>query len=426
MSDQQDSTTSKKLKTDTEMNGKVVEASAESAEIHSYKDTQFDTRAIHVGSEPEKWNCRVVCPPIVMGTTYKQYAPGVHCGYEYSRSGNPTRNSLEEQLASLENAKHALTFASGSAALATVAFLLKSGDHIVTVDDVYGGTNRFFRTCANRMGIETSFVNMLDLDLTEKSFKSNTGMLWVETPTNPTLKLIDIRAVCKIARAKNPNIIIIVDNTFASSYFQSPLDLGADMVMHSLTKYMNGHSDSVMGALMCNSDEINDRMRHLQNAIGAVPSPFDSYMICRGLKTLPVRMRQHKENAEHIAAELEKNPRIEKVIYPGLKSHPQHELYKTQMKGFGGMVSVYLKDCGMEETSVFLKALKIFTLAESLGGYESLIEHPAVMTHAAVPKDQRALLGITENFVRISVGLEHSGDLLKDIEQALVAAIPKL
>lgn len=423
MSDQQQDSTSNNKK-QKDMNGKAV-TPAGAAEAHNYDAAKFDTRAIHVGSEPEKWNSRVVCPPIVMGTTYKQYAPGVHGGYEYSRSGNPTRNSLEECLATLENAKHALTFASGSAALATVAFLLKTGDHIVTVDDVYGGTNRFFRTCANRMGIETSFVNMLDLELTEKSFKPNTGILWVETPTNPTLKLIDIRAVCKIARAKCPNIVIVVDNTFASSYFQTPLDLGADMVMHSLTKYMNGHSDSVMGALMCNSDDLNDKLRHLQNAIGAVPSPFDSYMILRGLKTLPVRMRQHKENAEFIAAKLEENPRIEKVIYPGLKSHPQHELYKTQMSGFGGMVSIYLKG-GMEETSVFLKSLNVFTLAESLGGYESLIEHPAVMTHAAVPKDQRAILGIDDNFVRMSVGIEHVDDLLKDVEQALIKAIPNL
>ncbi|RNA12631.1 cystathionine gamma-lyase-like [Brachionus plicatilis] len=385
----------------------------------------FQTNAIHSGQEPEKWSSRTVVPPIVMGTTFKQYEPGKHAGFEYGRSGNPTRNSLEECLAPLEKAKYALAFASGSAALTTMSYLLKSGDHILTVDDVYGGTNRFFRNCANRMGIETSFVDMLDLELTEKSFKSNTMMVWIETPTNPTLKLVDIKAVCDLAKKKNPEVICVVDNTFASAYFQNPLELGADIVSHSLTKYMNGHSDVVMGAIMLNDEKLYERMKYLQNAVGAVPSPFDCFLASRGLKTLAFRMQAHMQNGLKVAKSLSENPRIEKVIYPGLESHPQHELYKSQMKGFGGMISIYIKG-GIDESFRFLKELKLFACAESLGGYESLVEHPAIMTHASVPKDQRAILGIDDNFVRISVGLEDAEDLIGDLNQALEKAIPNV
>lgn len=382
----------------------------------------FETQAIHAGQDPEKWDSRCVVPPLVMSTTFKQFAPGQHAGYEYGRSGNPTRNSLEACLAPLEKAKYALTFASGLGALTTLSYLLKTGDHIVTVDDVYGGTNRFFRNCANRMGIETSFVDMTDLIQTQKAFKSNTAMCWIETPTNPTLKLVDIRAVCDLAKRLNPSVIIVVDNTFSSAYFQNPLELGADIVLHSLTKYMNGHSDVVMGAIMLNDEELHTRMRYLQNAVGAVPSPFDCFLVNRGIKTLAPRMRHHMENGLKIAQYLSKNERILRVIYPGLESHPQHDLYKKQMKGFGGMISVYLKG-GLEEASVFMNSLKLFSLAESLGGYESLIEHPALMTHASVPKEQRALLGIDDNFVRLSVGLENGDDLIADLEQALQKAV---
>lgn len=385
----------------------------------------FATNAIHVGQDPDKWDSRTVVTPIILGTTFKQDEPGKHYGFEYGRSGNPTRNTLEETLASLEKAKHAMTFSSGLGALTTISYLLKSGDHVVLVDDVYGGTNRFFRHCASRMGIESTFVDMVDLDAIEHAFKDNTAMVWLETPTNPTLKLIDIKGVCDYAKKKNPKIITVVDNTFASAYFQNPLELGADIVTHSLTKYMNGHTDVVMGAIMLNDDDLATRMRYLQNALGTIPSPFDCYMVGRGLKTLAVRMKEHSANGLAVARALEKNPRVEKVIYPGLESHPQYELFKRQMKGFGGMISIYIKG-GLEEANIFLKSLKLFTLAESLGGYESLIEHPGIMTHASVPKEQRAVLGITDNFLRLSVGIETVEDLIEDINQALIKAIPKV
>lgn len=393
---------------------------------HTYDNCGFETKAIHVGQEPERWDSRVVVPPIVLGTTYKQYSPGEHAGYEYSRSGNPTRNTLEECMAPLENAKYALAFSSGLGALTAISYLMRTGEHVLCVDDVYGGTNRFLRHCASRMGIETTFVDMLDFDATVKAIKPNTTIVWIETPTNPTLKLIDIQSISEIVKKKNPNVIVVVDNTFASSYFQKPLELGADIVTHSLTKYMNGHSDVVMGAIMMNDQQLHERLKYLQNALGIVPAPFDCYMVNRSLKTLALRMRQHMQNGLKIARALESNPRLSKVIYPGLESHPQHELYKKQMKGFGGMISIYLKGANLEQTNVFLKSLKVFTLAESLGGYESLIEHPAIMTHASVPKDQRDILGIGDNFVRISIGLEDADDLLEDINQALVTAIPNI
>jgi cystathionine gamma-lyase len=389
---------------------------------HTYESTGFSTQAIHVGNNPEKWESRSVVPPIVMATTFKQFSPGVHAGYEYGRSGNPTRQALEECMAPLEKAKYALAFSSGLGATTAISFLLQSKDHVLLVDDVYGGTNRFFRLCASRMGIESSFADMLDLKLTEEAIKPNTAMLWIETPTNPTLKLIDIQAVVELAKKKNPKVIIVVDNTFSSSYFQNPLELGADIVVHSLTKYMNGHSDVVMGALMTNNEDLFTRLKFLQNSLGIVPSPFDCSLVNRSLKTLAIRMKEHQANGLKVAQALEKNPRIEKILYPGLESHPQHELYKRQMKGFGGMISVYIKG-GLLETSTFLKELKLFALAESLGGYESLIEHPAIMTHASVPKEQRDVLGIVDNLVRISVGLEDVEDLIEDLNQALAKAV---
>lgn len=385
----------------------------------------FATHTIHAGQEPEKWNSRAIVPPISLSTTFKQFSPGEHAGYDYSRSGNPTRECLEQCLAPLEKAKYALTFSSGLGATTTLSFLLKSGDHILCVDDVYGGTNRFFRQCASRMGIEATFVDMRDLAVTEASFKSNTAMVWFETPTNPTLKLIDIKAVCELTRRKAPNAIIVVDNTFASSFFQKPLTLGADIVMMSLTKYMNGHTDVVMGAVMLNDKALNDRLLFLQNSCGAIPSPFDCFLVNRGLKTLTIRMREHMRSGLEVATALENNPRVVKVLYPALASHPQHELYKKQMSGFGGMISIYIKG-GLPETVVFLQSLHLFSLAESLGGYDSLIEQPALMTHASVPSEQRAELGITDNFIRMSIGLESTEDLIKDLEQALVKAIPNL
>jgi cystathionine gamma-lyase len=392
---------------------------------HESENYNFQTNAIHAGQEPENTVSRCVVPPIIMSTTFKQYAPGETAGFDYGRSGNPTRRALETCLASLEKAKYAMVFSSGLASLTTLTYLLKTGDHILVVDDVYGGSNRFFQSCASRMGIDQTFVDMLDLKKTEEAFRPNTVMVWVETPTNPTLKLIDIEAVVKLARKNNPNTIVVVDNTFASSYFQNPLELGADIVMHSLTKYMNGHSDAIMGAIMLNDEELNKKMLFLQNSCGAVPSPFDCYMVNRGLKTLALRMREHQKNGMEVAGYLDTNPRIEKVIYPGLKSHPQHDLFKKQMKGFGGMVSFYIKG-DLKAATTFMQSLKIITLAESLGGYESLVEHPALMTHASVPAEQRAVLGINDNFIRMSIGLEDAQDLIKDINDALIKAIPTI
>lgn len=381
----------------------------------------FGTKATHVGQEPEKWNSRAVVPPISMSTTFKQKAPGDHHGFEYSRSGNPTRNCLEECLAALENGKHGLVFASGLATTTAITYLLQTGDHIVSMDDLYGGTNRFFKKCATRMGVETSFVDCTVIDNIKKALKSNTKLVWLETPTNPTLRIVDIAEAVKVVKQKNKDIIVVVDNTFMSSYFQRPLDFGADMVMHSLTKYMNGHSDVVMGAVALNDDALNERLRFLQNAFGAVPSPFDSFLVNRGLKTLHVRMKEHMKNGLAVAHFLESHPCVEKVIHPGLPSHPQHELAKKQMRGYSGMVTFYIKG-GLKEASEFLQKVKIFTLAESLGGFESLCELPSVMTHASVPENERDKLGISDNLIRLSVGIEDEDDLIQDLDQALRAA----
>lgn len=304
----------------------------------------------------------------------------------------------------------------------TITHLLKSGDHVVSMDDVYGGTNRYFRTCASNMGIEVSFVDCTIVDNVEKSLRPNTKMVWMETPTNPTMKLVDIEAVCQLVHSKS-EAFVVVDNTFMSAYFQRPLSLGADMVMHSVTKYMNGHSDVVMGALVLNDDKLAERLRYLQNALGPVPSPFDCYLVNRGLKTLAVRMKEHMINGLAVAKFLEASPRVLRVVHPGLKSHPQHELAKKQMIGFSGMVTFDIKG-GLNEATTFLKALKVFTLAESLGGYESLCELPSVQTHASVPQDQREKLGITDNLIRLSVGLEDIEDLIEDVDQALKLAVP--
>ncbi|XP_031553934.1 cystathionine gamma-lyase-like isoform X2 [Actinia tenebrosa] len=322
-------------------------------------------------------------------------------------------------------AKHPVTAfatASGLAASLVIAHLMKSGDHIACVDDVYGGTNRYFnRIMAGAMGIEVTMNDFTNLENVEKAIKPNTKIVWIETPTNPLLKLIDIKGVADIVH-QHEGVILVVDNTFMSSYFQRPLSLGADVVMHSVTKYMNGHSDVVMGVLATSDEKIAERIRFLQNAIGPVPSPFDCYLANRGLKTLHLRMRQHEVNALTLAKFLEKDPRCTKVVYPGLESHPQHELAKKQMTGFGGMVTFYIKG-GLANATEFLKKVKVFTLAESLGGFESLCEHPAIMTHASVPPDQRDKLGISDTLIRLSVGLEDTQDIIDDIDQALAAAM---
>lgn len=381
----------------------------------AHKEWGFDTRAIHAGQEPDP-TTGAIMTPVFQTSTYIQSSPGEHRGYEYSRTHNPTRNAMEDCLASLESGEHGISFASGCAATATILHLLKSGAHVVSGDDVYGGTYRLFTKVFRKMGIGFSFVDMTDLDAFRDSLDPSTELIWLESPTNPMLKICDIEAICEIAHEQN--IPVVVDNTFMSPYFQNPLELGADMVVHSTTKFINGHSDVVGGVVITNEDRFAEKLRVLQNSIGAVPGPMDCWLVMRGVKTLAVRMRQHQENAIKIADYLEGHDAIEKVIFPGLESHPQHDLAKKQMSGFGGMITFILKD-GLEPARRMLERVKVFALAESLGGVESLIEHPAIMTHASVPPEVRAELGISDGLVRLSVGIEDSADLLADLEQAL-------
>lgn len=377
----------------------------------------FATKAIHVGQDAEQWKSMAVVPPISMSTTFKQHGPAQHAGFEYGRSGNPTRDVLERCLASLDNGKYGLTFSSGLGVTTTLITMLKAGDHIVAGDDLYGGTNRLLRQVAMKMNISIDFVDCTELKKVEAAVKPNTKLLWIESPTNPLLKVIDIEAVCAVAH-KFPEVVVVVDNTFLSAYLQRPLDLGADVVMYSLTKYMNGHSDVIMGAAIMNDEALYGKLKFLQNATGIVPSPFDCYLVNRSLKTLSLRMERHKFNSLAIAKFLEGHPKVVRVLHPGLPSHPQHELAKKQSYGHSGIMSFYIKG-ELEESTVFLKSLQVFTLAESLGGYESLAELPSVMTHASVPAEQRAVLGITDGLIRISVGLEDVDDLIVDLKQAL-------
>ncbi|XP_026320021.1 cystathionine gamma-lyase-like [Hyposmocoma kahamanoa] len=380
----------------------------------------FATIAIHAGQDPEKWSSAAVVPPIVTSTTFKQPAPAEHTGFEYGRSGNPTRNTLEECLAALDGGKYGFTFASGLGTTTTLISLLSNGDHIISSDDVYGGTNRLFRNVATRMGIEVSFTDFTNLEKFKKEFKKNTKMIWAETPTNPLMKVVDIPAIVKEAK-NHGDIIVVVDNTFLTPYLQKPLDFGADVSMYSLTKYMNGHSDVIMGAVVLNDDNLEKRLRFLQNAMGVVPSPIDCYMVNRSLKTLALRMEQHKKSSLIIAKWLEQHPKVVEVLHPGLSSHPQHEIAKKQMTGHSGVFS-FRHSGDLKESRAFLSSLKIFILAESLGGYESLAELPSVMTHASVPEDQRTELGITHSLIRLSVGLEDTDDLIFDLKQAFKEA----
>ncbi|CAG4978103.1 unnamed protein product [Parnassius apollo] len=380
----------------------------------------FATIAIHAGQDPEKWNSAAVVPPIVTATTFKQPAPAEHTGFEYGRSGNPTRNTLEECLAALDGGKHALTFASGLGATTTVISLLNSGDHIISCDDVYGGTNRLFRKVLERLNVETTFTDFTNPQLIKDAIKENTKMIWIETPTNPLLKVIDIAAIVAIAKSHR-NILVVVDNTFLTPYLQRPLEFGADIVLYSLTKYMNGHSDVIMGAAVVNDDVLEEKLRFLQNAMGVVPSPIDCYLVNRSLKTLALRMEKHQKSSYIIAKWLENHPKVTEVLHPGLPSHPQHEIAKKQMSGHSGVFS-FKHSGGLEESRKFLSSLKVFILAESLGGYESLAELPSVMTHASVPEKQRAELGITDSLIRLSVGLEDTEDLIEDLDQAFKAA----
>jgi len=380
----------------------------------------FSTRAVHVGQEPDPVTGAVI-PSISLSTTFKQSAAGVNTGYEYSRTNNPSRNSFERAVASLESAKYGCAFASGSATTAAIINLLKAGDHVLSIDDVYGGTNRFLKRVASTQGIESSFVDLSDPNVLKTEIKENTKLIWIESPTNPTMKIVDIKALIKITKEINKDIIVVVDNTFMSPYFQTPIALGADICVNSVSKYINGHSDVIMGIAVTNSEEIIERLRFIQNAVGAIPSPFDSWLANRGLKTLAVRMRQHEKNALAIAKFLEAHPLVEEVYYPGLESHKQHELAKKQMKGFGAMMSIRIKG-NLDTANKFLSSLKIFTLAESLGGVESLCEIPCIMTHAAVPPEERAKLGITDTLIRLSVGIEETEDIIRDLDQALKLA----
>ena len=378
---------------------------------------KIGTRAIHAGQSPDP-STGAVMTPIYATSTYVQKSPGVHQGYEYSRSHNPTRFAYERCVASLESGTHGYAFASGLAATATVLDSLDAGSHVVCMDDVYGGTYRLFENVRRRSAnLDFTFVDLNDMAALEAAVKPNTKLIWCETPTNPLLKIVDIARLAEFARKRG--IRLAVDNTFSSPILQRPLELGAHLVMHSATKYLNGHSDIVGGMLVVGDDkELAEQMTYLQNAVGGVQGPFDSFLALRGLKTLHLRMKAHCENAGELAAWLEKHPAIEKVLYPGLSSHPQHVLAKTQMDGFGGMISIFLKG-GLESARRFMERTELFACAESLGGVESLVNHPAIMTHASIPADRRAALGVTDNLVRLSVGVEDVEDLRAELQSAL-------
>ena len=380
---------------------------------------KFATKAIHSGEEPnlKEGGCGDVVVPIHLSSTFARCELDQPTGgYEYSRTGNPTRHALEKRLAALENADYGLAFASGLAAETTLVLsLLKSGDHVVAFEDLYGGTRRLFdRTFAN-FGLDFSYVDATKTENVEAAIKGNTKLIWLETPTNPLLKLCDIAAISKIAKERD--ILNVVDNTFASPYLQNPLDLGADIVLHSTTKYLGGHSDVVGGAIMLSDKELYGKLKFNQNAVGAIPSPFDCFLVLRGTKTLALRMERHSHNASEIAKYLAAHPKVEKVTYPGLKSHPQHELARKQMSGFGGVISFYVRQG--TDVKGFLGRLKVIALAESLGGVESLISQPSSMTHAGLSRQEREKIGITDNLLRLSVGIEDAEDLKADLEQAL-------
>jgi cystathionine gamma-lyase len=377
----------------------------------------FSTRTIHGGQSHDP-TTGAVMTPIYATSTYAQESPGVHKGFEYARSQNPTRFAFERCIADLESGAAAFAFSSGLAAGSTVMEMLDAGDHVIATDDLYGGSFRLFDKVKSRSaGLQFSYVDMSDLAALEAAIRPNTKMIWVETPTNPMLRLVDLEAVAQLAKRRG--LIAVADNTFASPYIQRPLELGFSIVTHSTTKYLNGHSDMIGGVAVVGDDQdLQDRLRFLQNACGAISGPFDSFLALRGLKTLALRMQRHCESALRIATWLEARPDVRRVIYPGLASHPQHELAKRQMNGFGGIISVEL-DGGLDKAKRLLERTQLFTLAESLGGVESLIEHPAIMTHASIPPEQRAALGISDALVRLSVGIEDCDDLLADLEQAL-------
>lgn len=378
----------------------------------------FATRAIHAGQAPDKATGAVVVP-IYQTSTFAQEAVGKHRGYEYSRTSNPTRAALEQCIAALEGGGHGLAFASGMAAEAAIMQLLKPGDHTVAVDDLYGGTYRLFHRVLEPMGLSFSFVDGSDPGAVERALTERTRMVWLESPTNPLLKLVDIAAVSKVAHSRQA--LVVVDNTFMSPYFQRPLSLGADIVVHSATKYLSGHSDVIGGALVVDRADLLERLAFVQNAVGGVPGPMDAWLVLRGLKTLAIRMREHDRNARQVTDFLSEHPKVERVFYPGLKGNPQRELAERQMSGFGGMISLEVRG-GLEAARRVVERTQLFTLAESLGGVESLIELPAAMTHASIPAETRRAHGVADGLVRISVGIEDAADLISDLDRALAEA----
>lgn len=380
------------------------------------KDMKFGTKAIHAGAHPDP-TTGAIMTPIFQTSTYVQEAPGVNKGFGYARGKNPTREALQENIAALENGKHCVCFSSGMGATDAVIRTLRPGDEVITGDDLYGGSYRLFTKIYEPYGIKFHFVNLTDASNIEQYINENTKMIWAETPTNPTMQIIDIEACSKIAKAHN--LTLVVDNTFASPYLQNPLNLGADIVMHSVTKYLGGHSDVVMGALITNSDEWHEKLYFILNSCGANPGPMDSFLVMRGIKTLHLRMERHCFNGRKVAEYLKNHPKIEKVYWPGFPEHPNHEIAKKQMRDFGGMISIVLKDASIENTFKVASSFHVFSLAESLGGVESLINHPATMTHASIPKSEREKAGVVDNLLRLSVGVEDIEDILADIEQAL-------
>ncbi|WP_073178259.1 cystathionine gamma-synthase [Flagellimonas flava] len=382
----------------------------------SKKDLRFNSKTIHGGQQPDK-AYGAVMPPIYQTSTYAQSTPGGHMGYEYSRSANPTRTALENALASIENGNYGLAFASGLSAMDAVIKLLNPGDEVVSTNDLYGGSYRLFKQVFEKYGITFHFIGMQDAAAIESHINEKTKLIWVETPTNPMMNVIDIRAVS--ALAKKHQLLLAVDNTFATPYLQRPLDLGADIVMHSATKYLGGHSDVVVGALVVKDKELADQLYFIQNASGAVCGPMDSFLTLRGIKTLHVRMQRHCENGKAIAQYLAKHPKIEKVYWPGFEDHPNHEVAKDQMNGFGGMISFITKGSSYDDAIKIVEKLQVFTLAESLGGVESLAGHPASMTHASIPKTEREKSGVVDALIRLSVGIEDVDDLIADLEQAI-------
>ena len=377
---------------------------------------KFGTKAIHAGIRPDP-STGAIMTPIYQTSTYVQTSPGEHKGYEYSRTHNPTRTALQDSLAALENGKYGLCFASGLASADAVIKLLKPGDEVICSNDLYGGSYRIFTKVFANYGIKFHFVGMEDVDNIAQYINDNTKMMWIETPSNPMMQIIDIESV--VALAKKHDIKVVVDNTFSTPYLQTPLDLGADIVTHSLTKYIAGHSDVVMGALILNDQELADQLAFIQNACGAVPGPQDCFLVLRGIKTLHVRMQRHCENGHKVAHYLKSHPKVDAVNWPGFESHPNHHIAKKQMRDYGGMISFTLKGDAVEDAVSVLEKFKLFALAESLGGVESLSGHPATMTHASIPKEEREKVGLKDSLIRLSVGIEDAEDLIEDLKQAL-------